>query len=194
MLDGVVPWVTGWGMVDVLQTGAYDEASDAVRFLLIDAVAAESLAVERLELIAADASRTVTLTFTSYFVAAEREMEVVPLAQWQRREAPGSALNGFLALGVAARCLSLVGPSPLDAALDRCRADLVAADADSTPAARAAASALAVRCAAALAVRTGSRSVLAGSPAARLAREASFLLVFGSRPAIRDELLAALTA
>ena len=38
-------------------------------------------------------------------------------------------------------------------------------------------------------VRTGSRAVLAGNHAQRLYREAGFLLVFGSRPAIRDELL-----
>jgi len=38
-------------------------------------------------------------------------------------------------------------------------------------------------------VRTGSRAVLAGNHAQRLYREAGFLLAFGSRPAIRDELL-----
>ena len=40
-----------------------------------------------------------------------------------------------------------------------------------------------------LAVRRGSRSALAGDDAERLAREAGFLLVFGSRPAIKDALL-----
>ncbi|WP_158550779.1 hypothetical protein [Geodermatophilus sp. TF02-6] len=36
---------------------------------------------------------------------------------------------------------------------------------------------------------TGSRAVLTGSDAERTAREALFLLVFGSRPAIRQALL-----
>jgi hypothetical protein len=38
-------------------------------------------------------------------------------------------------------------------------------------------------------VTTGSRAVLAGEHAQRLVREATFLLVFGSRPAIRSALL-----
>ena len=45
------------------------------------------------------------------------------------------------------------------------------------------------RAAATLAVVTGSRSVQPGDPAARLVREAAFLLVFGTRPAIRAALL-----
>ena len=191
MLDGQVPWVTGWGMVDVLQVGAFDAADGQVRFLLMDVVDAPSLSAERLELSAANASGTVTLTFSEHFVGADRFTHALPLQEWQRGEAPGSALNGFLALGVASRCVRLMdSPPALAASLDRCRSDLLAADAASTPAARAAVSALAVRCAAALAVHTGSRSVLAGSTAARLAREAAFLLVFGTRPAIRSALLA----
>ncbi|CAN5890841.1 hypothetical protein BH23ACT10_BH23ACT10_16220 [soil metagenome] len=47
--------------------------------------------------------------------------------------------------------------------------------------------ALAVRVTAALVADTGSRSVLSDSHAQRLAREA-LLLVFGTRPAIRDAL------
>ena len=55
--------------------------------------------------------------------------------------------------------------------------------------ARAAASELAVRAAAALAVRDGSKSISADQHAQRLAREALFLLVFGLRPAIKSALL-----
>src|SRR6266545_342972 len=62
------------------------------------------------------------------------------------------------------------------------------------PAARAAASELAVRAAAALVTGTGSRSILADQHAQRLARESLFLLVFGSRPAIRTALLRRLGA
>lgn len=195
LLDGVVPWVTGWGMLDVLQVGAYDPADDMVKFFLVDAVASSSLAASPLDLIAANASRTVTLTFSSHVVGESLLTHALPLAEWQRGEAPGSALNGFLALGVAARCVRLMdSPPALVASLDRCRSDLLAADAAATPAARAAVSALAVRCAAALAVHSGSRSVLAGSAASRLAREAAFLLVFGTRPAIRSSLLTLLAS
>lgn len=193
-LSGSVPWVTGWGMLDVLEVGAYDPADDTVKFFVVDGVATPSLTATTLSLAAANASCTATLDFASYLVEAERLTHAVPLAEWQRREAPGSALNGFLALGVAARCVRLIGSPPgLVASLASCRSALVSADAETVPAARAAASALASRCAAALAVHTGSRSVLSGSAAARLAREAAFLLVFGTRPAIRSELLTQLT-
>jgi hypothetical protein len=62
------------------------------------------------------------------------------------------------------------------------------------PAARAAAAELAMRAATALAVQAGSKGILLDQHAQRLVREAMFLLVFGSRPAIRAELLARLLA
>ena len=43
----------------------------------------------------------------------------------------------------------------------------------------------------ALTVDQGSRAVLAGDHPARLVREAQFVLVFGTRASIRDELLGA---
>ena len=36
VLDGTVPWVTGWGMIDVVYVAARD-ADDVVHFLLMDA-------------------------------------------------------------------------------------------------------------------------------------------------------------
>jgi hypothetical protein len=58
----------------------------------------------------------------------------------------------------------------------------------------AAAADLALRAAAALVVETGSRAAVRHGHPERLAREALFLLVFGSRPAIKAELLARLGA
>jgi hypothetical protein len=60
--------------------------------------------------------------------------------------------------------------------------------------ARAAAAELAWRAAGALVVAQGSRSLLPMRHAQRLLREAAFLQVFGSRPALRDALLGRLTA
>jgi hypothetical protein len=51
-----------------------------------------------------------------------------------------------------------------------------------------------VRAAAALTAVTGSRAILADEHPQRLAREALFLLVFASRPAIRESLAGRLTA
>jgi alkylation response protein AidB-like acyl-CoA dehydrogenase len=191
LLDGEVPWVTGWDMIDTIHLAALD-ADDTIHYFLVDAVAGETVEVTPLPLVAAQASRTVNLRFTGHVVPADRLVGTQPYGEWARSDAAGSALNGFLALGVARRCCRLIGPSPLDAELDACRDALLAADSGTTPAARAAASDLALRVAARLAVHTGSRAVLRGDPAERLLREASFLLVFGSRPAIRDALAARL--
>jgi Acyl-CoA dehydrogenase, N-terminal domain len=97
------------------------------------------------------------------------------------------------ALGLAARCAGLIGPGPLDEQLARCRAALDMADPASMPAARAAACELALRTTAALVVSQGSSAIRADQDAQRLAREALFLLVFGSRPPIRQALAGLLT-
>ena len=101
-------------------------------------------------------------------------------------------VNGSLALGLVRRCVRLLGPGPLDDELAACRErldDALTAGAAAMAQARAAASELAVRATAALAVRDGSRSVTVDQHAQRLAREAVFLLVFGSRPGIKSALL-----
>ena len=106
-------------------------------------------------------------------------------------------INGSLALGLVLRCTRLLGPGPLDRELAACRDQLDAALAlgpDAMAQARAAASELAVRAVAALAVRDGSRSVAVDQHVQRLAREAMFLLVFGTRPGIKSALLRQLGA
>lgn len=188
-LDGHARWVTGWDMIDTLYVAARD-ADDLIHYLLVDATAGPTLGVDPLDLVAVRASRTVDVTFTAHPVPADRLVATQPYDQWAGEDATGSRLNGFLALGLANRCCRLVGSGPLDAELAACRDRLLGADVPGIPAARAAASELASRAAAVLAVTTGSRSVLRDGPAQRLVREAAFLLVFGSRPAIRDHLLA----
>jgi alkylation response protein AidB-like acyl-CoA dehydrogenase len=188
LLAGEAPWVTGWGMIDTLFTVARDEA-DTVIWALLDAVPDETLAVQRLDLVAVNASRTVLVRFTDHFVPADRVTGTAPFAEVAAGDAAGLRLNGSLALGLTARCVRLLGPGPLDEALDECRAALDVGTPETMPEARAAASALAVRAAAALSVATGARAVTRGNHAERLSREALFLLVFGSRPAIRGALL-----
>ena len=188
-LDGRVPWVTGWGIAEVLLVAALDR-DDLVHLLLVD-VPGPGIHAERLGLVAANASGTATVTFAGAVVPAERLVGVQPLAEQRSRDAAGLAGNGALALGVAARAIAENrDPGGLDGELERCRNDLLAAAPGRLPAARAAASDLALRAASRLVVGAGARSVLAGSTPERLLREAAFLLVFGSRPAIRAELLA----
>ena len=72
--------------------------------------------------------------------------------------------------------------------------DALTADVAAMAQARAAASELTVRAAAALVVPTGSTAVSVAAHPQRLAREALFLLVFGLRPAIKGALLRRLGA
>jgi alkylation response protein AidB-like acyl-CoA dehydrogenase len=197
VLDGEVPWITGWDMVDVVHVAAVDEAN-VVHFLIVDAVASDTLEVTPVELVAVRASGTVTVRFVGHEVPADRLTGTKALDEWRRDEASGSALNGFLALGVVDRCLRLLGPSPvadgLGGDLAACRSALLRGEPATIPDARAAASELAIRAAATLTVHHGSRSVRTDEHPQRLFREAGFLLVFGTRPAIRSALLARLGA
>ncbi|MDQ1442374.1 MAG: hypothetical protein QOG97_2602 [Acidimicrobiaceae bacterium] len=194
LVNGVVPWVTGWGMIDVVHTVALAPGGQVV-WALLDAVESPGLTCQPLRLVAVNASATVAVRFTDHFVPAERVTGVESATEWAAHEPRKLRTNGSLALGVARRCCRLLGPGsepgPLDAAVDACRAALDHAalfDPDSLPAARAAASHLACRAAGDLVVATGSRSVLLDQHPQRLAREAMFLLVAAGRPAIREEL------
>jgi len=191
LVHGETAWVTGWGFIDTLQVAGRDE-DDVIHFLLLDAKESPTLTVEPTTLMAVQASSTVTVRFDDHFVPAERLTHTRPYAQWAGDDAFGSSLNGFLALGVASRCARLIGPGSLDEELAEARIALLTAAPPQLPAARAQASLLATKAATGLMVHIGSRSVLADQHAGRLYREAGFLLVFGTRPAIKQELLARL--
>jgi alkylation response protein AidB-like acyl-CoA dehydrogenase len=186
-LDGDAPWVSGWGIVDLLLVVARGPGDTTVT-LLAGAREQRGLAAARQRLAAVNASATVQLSFDGLFVPDGRFVGQAPYDP-VAAQSEGLRGNGSLALGVGRRCCALIGPSPLDDELDACRAELDMADTAAMPAARARASEFAARAAHVLAVRRGSRSALAGDVADRLAREAGFLLVFGSRPAIKDALL-----
>jgi len=195
-LDGAAPWATGWGLIDLLLVAARGP-QDSLVWLILDAADQPGLTVTRQRLAAVNASVTVRLDFDGVVVPAGR------LASQEAFDPAGSLrpdrlrVNGSLALGVVARCARLLGPGPLDDELAACRThldDAITAGTAAMAEARAAASALAVRATAVLAVRDGSRSIMAGQHPPRLAREALFLLVFGSRPPIKSALLRQLGA
>jgi alkylation response protein AidB-like acyl-CoA dehydrogenase len=195
-LDGAAPWVTGWGLIDLVVVVARGP-DDTVVTVIMDAVAQPGLAVSRQRLSAVDASVTVRLGFDGVLIPADRFVSQVPFDPAASVHPEALRLNGSLALGVAGRSCRMIGPSPLDDELAACRARLDGAIAAGTGAmtqARAAAAELAVRATAALAVWDGSKSITVDQHAQRLAREAVFLLVFGSRPAIKQDLLRRLGA
>jgi alkylation response protein AidB-like acyl-CoA dehydrogenase len=188
LVDGTSPWVSGWGLVDVVLVAARGPDGTLV-WLIVDAVEGGGLTVRRQPLVAVDASVTVTADFAGVAVPGDRLVRVEPYSP-DRYNAPDVLRqNGYLALGVAGRCCRLLGPTPFDAELTACRDRLGRADEPGIAAARAAASDLALRVSAALVVHCGSRAAVRHADPERLAREALFLLVFGTRPPIRAALL-----
>ena len=200
-LNGTTAWVTGWGLIDTLMVGAVDE-DDVAHFFLMDMPlgnAPSSLTAVPIRLLAVQASSTVTLNFEDHIIPDDRLAFSTPFADWAGTDAFGSAMNGFLATGVAQRCARLIGENARDddavaataltAEVDDVSAALLAAEPPQVPAIRARASLLAARAARELMIRTGSRSVLVEQHAQRLYREAGFLLVFASRPAIKRAML-----
>jgi alkylation response protein AidB-like acyl-CoA dehydrogenase len=191
-LDGHAPWVTGWGLIDVVLVGA--RSGDDVVWLLIDAVESQSCVARRVELAALDSSSTVELRWSSHHIPESRVVGVEPYEEWLERDASGLQTNGYLGIGVAARCCRLLGSTRLDADVDAVRGALDVATPDSVVSARAASSLLAVRAATALVASGGGRSAEASSHASRLMREAMFLLVFGQTADIKAEQLRQLGA
>lgn len=186
-LDGVVPWVTGWGRIDLLYVMSRSNGGDVVS-ALIDAREGEGLTVRPLRLVAANASGTVEATFSQCVLPDTQVVSVEPYAPAPAYDGGGRP-NGSLSLGVAARCCRLIGPSALDDELAQGRRQLDAATEETMAEARAGATDLALRAAAALSVHAGSSSLLLDHHPQRLMREAMFLLNFGTRPAIRAGLL-----
>ncbi|TXR57746.1 acyl-CoA dehydrogenase [Quadrisphaera setariae] len=206
VLDGEVPWVTGWGLLDAVLLTARD--GEEVLFLLLDlgevrrGGQAVGLRGELLPLAAVRASRTVELHLDGFRVGADRLVARGQHAALLAGDAAGLRPNGSLALGLVQRCVRAMRTddrhaersAALAEELGAVRVRLDAAGPDDLPGARAAAVDLAWRAAAALALATGSSAVIAPSLAERTVREALFLLVFGSRPAIREALLDGLLA
>lgn len=189
LLDGVSPFLSGWGLIDVVHTAA--RVGDEILWSIVDARESEALQVERLRLAALDATVTVRASFAGLYVPDELVTARHPAGGPTPPEV--LRLHAAFALGVASRCCRLLGPSALDGELTTLREELNRLG-PGTAAARAAAGELALRAAAALAAASGSRSLLVADQAQRLAREALFTLVYALRPESRAALLARLSA
>lgn len=185
-LDGSAPWVSGWGRVDLFRTAARDE-DERIVWLLVDADRPRLAA--RTDLVTLQATATVELAFDGVFVPDDRLAAVEVLRDPDPAEPAKLRVHAALALGVAARCCALLGASPLDAELAACRAALDDAGPADIAAARAGASDLVLRAAAAQLAASGSRGLLRTSHAQRLAREALFAAVYAGRPAVKAALL-----
>jgi hypothetical protein len=152
---------------------------------LVDAAPSASVVPHPRRLAALDASGTVQLSLKQHIVPTSRVTHVEALTDWLARDATTLRTNGSLALGVVRRAAALLGPSPIDDALDAARLALDQADAEAMPRARAGATDLALRATAALMAAGGGRAIGRDEHSQRLAREALFLVVQGQTPAIR---------
>ncbi len=204
LLSGESPFVTGWGLVDVLQISARNTALRAGQSTgtivtgLVDAQAGAGITVEELHMIAAQGSNTVRLRFADYLLPAEKVTAEVSHRDFLANQVMSSRRSGCLAMGVAGRCIRLIGEVgrpqvaellQAEQGVIRNRLDAGLGDPETLPAARAASSELAYRAAGALVVAVGSSGILAGQHAQRLVREATFTLVAAGRPEIKDSLL-----
>jgi alkylation response protein AidB-like acyl-CoA dehydrogenase len=196
---GVAPFVSGWGLIDVLQLCGRD--GDNLISAVVDAAAGPRLVVRRLDLVAVQGTATVALTLDGYFVPEELVYDETPHAVFVAGNSFGARLNGCAHLGLVGRATRLIeqaGQPELAAALraeqgkvrDELDEGLATGDLARLLEGRAAGAELAYRSAGALVAAVGSRAVLAGEHAQRLVREATFLLVVASRPEIKAGLLA----
>ncbi len=199
-LDGFSPWCTGWGMVsDLLVAARIDGDPGTVAWFVIPAAEGNGLAAERLSLQAVDATVTVSLRFTGFEVAAGCFLGADDYAVVGHAAGRGLRPNGSLALGLALRCadaIDQVGTAETSACSQRLidrvvelRRRMDVADDAALVSCRVDAVLLAVDAAVAIVAAHGARSAMSGSDAERAMREATFLLVFGSRPSIKQELL-----
>lgn len=202
-LTGDVPFVSGWGVIHVLQVSGVDD-EDAVVSGLVAAEEQPGLGdVRRVDLVAADATATVRLRLDDLFIADDRVISRAPRSEFLANQVFGIRLNGAVPLGLVRRCLRLLREAGVDDAADAFEAeaaivrgglDAAMADRDALLDARADAALLAVRAASALVAAVGAPALDRGHHAQRLAREATFTLVASSRPAMRQTLVERLAA
>nr|WP_174344001.1 acyl-CoA dehydrogenase family protein [Gordonia soli] len=198
-LSGHAPFVSGWGIVDVLQISARDDETDDVVAAIVPARDQPGIAaVTPLPLIAADASATVAMEVDDLVVDDAQVVSRVSLDDFFATQNIGVRLNGTLPLGLVRRCAALLdrgghahaGRTLRErASAIRTRLDAGIADADALLDARAEGARLAVEAAATLVAADGGRALIAGSDAERLARQATFTLVAASRPQLKDLLV-----
>jgi alkylation response protein AidB-like acyl-CoA dehydrogenase len=198
-LSGHAPFVSGWGIIELVQISAGDtESGDIIAGIVpaepqsgITTVTAQSLFV-------ADATRTVSLDVDGLVIGDDRIVNRVSRADFMANQNFASRLNGTLPLGIARRSAALLDAAgEVDAAAsirreaDGVRERLDAGLGDSTVllAARTDGAELALRASAVLIASAGGSGILTSSVAQLLAREAMFTLVAASRPELKRSLV-----
>lgn len=196
-VNGLVPWISGWGLLDGFALGAVLENGDHLFVHVDKGQCGDSLSVSApLPLVVMVASDTVEVTVQDLFIPAARTLAVRPAEALRVSEERTITTHAALPLGCARGCarhLRELAAVPgrealgrtafaLTLEIDGCRREALrwcdCADHPDFKAhalrARATANVLAVRAAYAAVVATGGRAHLATSAPQRLLREAQF--------------------
>jgi alkylation response protein AidB-like acyl-CoA dehydrogenase len=198
-LSGHAPFVSGWGIIDVLQVSAGDvDSGDIVSGIVPAGPAPGITRVTPQPLFVADATRTVAVDVDGLVIPDERVVSRVSRADFMANQNFGSRLNGTMPIGVVRRCAALLDDAGRtdearairdDADAVRGRLDAGLGDSAQLLEARADGAGLAVRVAACLVAADGGTALLTSSPAQLLARYALFTLVAASRPELKHSLV-----
>jgi alkylation response protein AidB-like acyl-CoA dehydrogenase len=108
-IDGVAPWITGWGLIEALVVMARTDEGSVVTVLLERPVAWSSLRAGSPQALAVmGATRTVQLEFAGAEVSEGDVVGIQSDEAWRRRDRVGSALPPAAPLGIAARAIRLL--------------------------------------------------------------------------------------
>lgn len=199
IIDGYAPFVSGWGIIDILQISARDvETDDVIAAILPARRPIPEITASPMHLSAGNATSTVFLRVEGLQVSDAQIVSRVGLDDFFASQNIGLRINGTLPFGLVRRATALL--ERLDevhaaralrerAGVIRARLDESLSDTPALLDARADAARLAVEATSALIAADGGRALVSGSTPERLAREAMFTLVAASRPQVKDLLV-----
>lgn len=206
LLTGRQPWVTGWGINDLIVVGAVVPDSDEIVFGLIPSGDGPGVAsAGLLELAAMNGTVTHSVLYDAHRLPADHVLNVLPRKDFLAIDALSNANVQPSTFGIALAALDLMegetGDVLRERVLDvRARAYHLL---DEVPgheqieerlALRAQALLLGIDCATALLTESGGKGMGLGHPAQRLLRAASFQVIHSQATGIRAATLAALRA
>ncbi len=197
VFHGEIPWLSGWGVVNLAWAGAIEEERHEVIFALVDLPDQAAIATP-LRLAAIQGSRTVSVRLDGLFVPAERVVQAVGIDQWKAGDGavggPGAAQPGLpgplgLARAAVADALQRQPGEPSLVALAQ-EVDRVSGAFVPGPEGRAVLDELAVRATTAALVARGGAGLAVDDIAQVRSRAALFLQVRGLSPRLRTAQLA----
>ncbi|GAC1517297.1 MAG: hypothetical protein NVS1B12_02010 [Acidimicrobiales bacterium] len=207
VLDGAAPWVTGWGLIDVLVVVA--AAPDGRKVFAALSPQTDGLVASTLDLMVLGSTGTVRLAFEGVRVGTDELIDVWPAPRWDRLDGEAAARPNGAPFGIADAAIAGLAEKDgrraagLAAALAACTARSEAllegpvADREQwlgeLTAVRDRSIDLANRAAQAWVAASGGRAMERCHPAQRLLREAAFYLVQAQTPALRSMSLDRLT-